>query len=238
MDEKEFASGSIIGACLGDALGAVLEFGWPYSKKSVDEAMNLPGVGRLRVGEGQFTDDGELTMCQVIVFKNKSPSNGFLGDELLSWYKRWVTNGPFDMGLTTTTALVYKTKQSFLDHIERIKRVNANSKANGSMLRMTPLSVWSRNLPLEKRVEYYRLDSQLTRPNQSVLDACCAYGLAVSTLINHKGNISNALLVLEEWINQHTNQEVREWFEGSKMDNLGEFKVYPQAAFVRWGVIR
>ena len=235
MEDNEFAYGSIIGACLGDALGAVLEFIWPYPQDAVDKAFTLPGGGKLRLGEGQFTDDSEMAMCQINALKNKKPSDGFPIEDLLNWYRKWAGSGPFDMGITTTMALVTKTHQTVKEHIERVKKVNIHSKANGSMMRMTPLCVWSRKIPIDKRVECFRLDSQLTHPNPSVLDSCCAYGIAVSSLVNNSGNTSETLSIVSDWLMKNGNQEVQDWFKESEMENLGNFKVYPQAAFVRWG---
>ena len=54
---------SMLGAIIGDAAGATLEF---CHKEITEEmalkAMTMPGGGNMRVGPGQITDDGELTL--------------------------------------------------------------------------------------------------------------------------------------------------------------------------------
>ena len=55
--------GSVIGAFVGDAAGAYLEFQDFVNQKGVDEALQFPGGGQIGVGPGQITDDSEMAMC-------------------------------------------------------------------------------------------------------------------------------------------------------------------------------
>lgn len=55
--------GSIIGAFVGDAAGAVLEFMDVVTDAHVDEALLFQGGGVFKVGPGQITDDSEMAMC-------------------------------------------------------------------------------------------------------------------------------------------------------------------------------
>ena len=52
-----------MGAFVGDAAGAYLEFENKINKQEVDKAMMLKGGGKLNVGPGQITDDSEMAMC-------------------------------------------------------------------------------------------------------------------------------------------------------------------------------
>jgi ADP-ribosylglycohydrolase len=56
-----YAKGCVLGAWVGDALGAVLEFR-PVNPKAVMEALEMNGGGAFNVGSGQFTDDSELSL--------------------------------------------------------------------------------------------------------------------------------------------------------------------------------
>lgn len=237
MREIDYAKGSIIGAFVGDALGAFLEFRGETTKELVAEALEMKGGGRLNIGAGQFTDDSEMAMCQLNALKSLNPTHGMPIDDVLKWYRKWANENPIDIGITTSNALWLDTDLPSQQHINRVSQENANSKSNGSMMRMTPLCVWTRNLPITKRVEYYRLDSQLTHPNPTVLDACSGYGLAISNLIKSGGDIKQTLSVLEDWLLNNANQEVNEWYEESNMDNLENFTVTRQKGFVRWGFI-
>ena len=55
--------GSIIGAFVGDAAGAYLEFAHYVDKEGVEKALKFPGGGAFAVGPGQITDDSEMAMC-------------------------------------------------------------------------------------------------------------------------------------------------------------------------------
>ena len=65
------AFGTILGAFIGDSCGSFLEF----YKNTINESgmnicMSMPGGGPHKVGEGQVTDDGELTMCAMWALVN------------------------------------------------------------------------------------------------------------------------------------------------------------------------
>lgn len=65
-DSKDAAVGALLGACVGDAAGAYLEFiGHVPSRSEVERALSMPGGGIWGVAPGQITDDGELTLCQA-----------------------------------------------------------------------------------------------------------------------------------------------------------------------------
>jgi ADP-ribosyl-[dinitrogen reductase] hydrolase len=57
--------GCVLGAFVGDAAGATLEFlnHKAINEDSVKKAMRLEGGGVLCVGPGQITDDSEMAMC-------------------------------------------------------------------------------------------------------------------------------------------------------------------------------
>ena len=57
--------GCVLGAFVGDAAGAVLEFigHKNINETSVAETMKMPGGGVFKVGPGQITDDSEMAMC-------------------------------------------------------------------------------------------------------------------------------------------------------------------------------
>jgi ADP-ribosylglycohydrolase len=54
----------LLGAAVGDAAGAVLEFiGREPTEAEVSQAMAMPGGGCWHVAPGQITDDTELAIC-------------------------------------------------------------------------------------------------------------------------------------------------------------------------------
>ena len=64
MDKQQIGRGSILGALVGDAAGATLEF-LPQlpTRSQVKQAMAMIGGGTWRTAPGQITDDGEMALC-------------------------------------------------------------------------------------------------------------------------------------------------------------------------------
>jgi ADP-ribosylglycohydrolase len=67
----DVALGTLLGACIGDAVGAPLEhLGRKPSEKEVKQALSLGGGGYHRTAPGQVTDDGELTISCALGLLN------------------------------------------------------------------------------------------------------------------------------------------------------------------------
>ena len=61
MFKRSMARGALLGAFIGDASGATLEFlDRKPSAEDVERALSMVGGGCWRVAPGQITDDGEL----------------------------------------------------------------------------------------------------------------------------------------------------------------------------------
>ena len=59
-----FATGSILGAFVGDATGGHREFAViTLTDEEMAETMSMPGGGPWNKAPGQITDDSELAMC-------------------------------------------------------------------------------------------------------------------------------------------------------------------------------
>jgi ADP-ribosylglycohydrolase len=66
----------MLGALVGDAAGATLEFCHrEVTEEMALKAMTMPGGGSIRVGPGQITDDGELTLTLWQALKSWSISD-------------------------------------------------------------------------------------------------------------------------------------------------------------------
>src|SRR5882724_1874347 len=97
------ALGCMLGACIGDAAGAVLEFlGRKPNAVDVDHALTMPGGGVFNLAPGQITDDGELTLSLAHGLLNSEP---FSIEKIATSYADWVRSQPFDMGMTTQLSL-------------------------------------------------------------------------------------------------------------------------------------
>ena len=63
-DMLKHAQGSLLGALVGDAAGARLEFlGRKPTEAELSDALAMKGGGVLRAAPGQVTDDGELALA-------------------------------------------------------------------------------------------------------------------------------------------------------------------------------
>jgi hypothetical protein len=97
----EVALGAMLGACVGDAAGAVLEFlRAEPTPADVERALGFPGGGCWRVAPGQITDDGELTVTLAVALAEQPG----IGEHVARAYAGWYASRPFDMGQTTARA--------------------------------------------------------------------------------------------------------------------------------------
>lgn len=129
-------------------------------------------------------------------------------------------------------------KQGVADHLTRVSRVNQESKANGALMRQTPLIVWVRKLPVTSRIQYISTDTRLSHPNQTCVDSSIAYMLAVTSLLNHQQDVARAIEVAEEWATKHAVQEVKQWIcDDSSVLTLDQIDPTRYIGFVKWGII-
>ena len=145
----EFGQGAILGALIGDAAGATLEFiGRPPTADDVCRALAMKGGGVWQTAAGQITDDGELTLalCQALADTDEYSPN-----QAARFYRRWRLSEPFDIGFATSSALTEGEMHS-LTLAETLaanaQLHNRDSQANGALMRVSPLGVWSARFDL------------------------------------------------------------------------------------------
>lgn len=87
--------GCVIGALVGDAAGAYLEFiGHKPSPEEVEKALTMPGGGIWELAPGQITDDGELTLCLAQALQE---CDKFDLEKVSDWYNKWYASHPFEI---------------------------------------------------------------------------------------------------------------------------------------------
>lgn len=230
------ALGAIFGALAGDAAGAVLEMQQHVPHVvDVDRAMRFPGGGFWMVAPGQVTDDGELTMC---LLQALAESGTYAPDSVAHWYGRWYRSDPFDIGDATRAglapALSHPPEQpdGLASHMATAARArNMTSKANGSLMRATPLGVWGRDLDADAIAELARIDSALTHPNPSCGDAVAAYTIAIASLLRAPGDRTGAFAAARSWADRAACDEVRSWLDDAEHARRPAF--FPKAGFVK-----
>lgn len=240
MNMQDAALGCLIGACSGDAAGATLKFiGRRPTHAEVESALKMPGGGVWSVALGQITDDGELTLCLA---HGLAGQPNFEIERIASRYADWVESHPFDVGNTTRTSLGCFLRDTYLRAIcekegyaagmrQAAARSCTDSKANGSLMRATPLGIWGHRFLDIELAEFARQDCALSHPNQSCQDAVACYAIAIANLMRAPGDRQAAFYATQTWGDANTNAEVRGWLGDAKI-NLN-YPYYPQAGFIR-----
>lgn len=230
--KQNAAYGAILGALVGDASGAVLEFlGRQPSVSDVSAAMDMPGGGVFDVAPGQFTDDGEMT---VTLLRALATSDGSYDINLVAKaYGEWADSHPFDIGGATSHALRYLHGPDFSGLAnERACESNAQSKANGSLMRATPLGLAGAFTSEAQTIVWADQDCALTHPHKSCQAAVTTYALAIRHLIVKPRDIKGALTSATRYL-ETKEGEVIGWLEDAILGDLpaGE----PMIGFVRIG---
>jgi len=234
------ALGCLIGACAGDAAGATLEFiGRRPSNNEVEHALRMVGGGVWQVAPGQITDDGELTLSLAHALADQTV---FEIERVAIHYARWIDSHPFDIGITTRNSLgcylhnahwrrISENQGYAIAMREAAKQACLASKANGSLMRATPLGIWGHRFPDADLAEFARQDSALSHPNQSCQDAVACYVIAIANLMRTPGNRHAAFQATRNWADKHANAEVQGWLDDAEA-NL-DYPYHPQAGYVR-----
>lgn len=245
---RDAALGAILGACIGDAAGALLEFvSGDLTPARVDDALTLPGGGCWRVAPGQITDDGELTLCLARALAD----GGFDLERIARSYAKWIDSPPFDIGTTTRNGLgcfresewaAVCRKDGYAVAMTRAAAErNMGSKANGSLMRAAPLGVWgarmdergNADVDVRRLAECAIADSRLSHPNPSAADAVACYAIAIATLIRTLGDREAAFAAAESWAKESADPEVRSWLDDARRGELVPYA--PQIGYVRIG---
>jgi ADP-ribosylglycohydrolase len=83
---------------------------------------------------------------------------------------RWYNSPPFDIGTTTTQALRWAGSKALADEspamlcMRSSGTANQGSKANGALMRVTPLAVWGHAAPAHKLAVWAAQDARCASP--------------------------------------------------------------------------
>lgn len=215
-----------------------MEFiGYAPSAEEIDEALRFPGGGMHALAPGQITDDGELTICLARGLRELPTSGTPSLEPVALEYYNWVHSQPFDMGHTTESAMgACQSVHTDLGVCAQVMRDAAadrcmNSKANGSLMRATPLAIWGYALAPSALAEWARADSGLSHPNSSCTDSVAAYVIAIAHLLTHPGDSGGAIAVAQTWCDANACDDVQAWLAQALAGNTARFT--PQDGFVK-----
>lgn len=229
---------SMLGAFVGDAAGATLEFGGKPTSEMVRHAMTMPGGGVHRVGPGQITDDGELILA---AFQHISPWRDGLGiprTNLIRAYGEWYKTRPFDIGATCAsafsgaseciprgaekvTSLDYEKIKEFEDNVESH---NQFSQANGALMRASALATWfsltnAESFSLARGIA--EVDANLSHPNPICVEVNKVYVSVLACLLDDVSPQDTLTYICDIVENKIQSSTVKQWFEEShSIENL------------------
>ncbi|KPL90403.1 ADP-ribosylglycohydrolase family protein [Herpetosiphon geysericola] len=169
----------LVGAAIGDALGATLEFQRPGSFAPISDMF---GGGVFNLAPGQWTDDTAMLLCLA---ESLIESKGFDPVDQMQRYRRWLkaghlssTGGYIDSGRTIREAINYfiQTGDAYAGDQDRW------SAGNGSLMRIAPIALAYVNNP-QLADSYAAASSRTTHGNQIAIDACRYFtGLIIGAL--------------------------------------------------------
>ncbi len=252
MGHWMFGMNALLGACVGDAAGAVLEFcGGPITDEMARHAMTMPGGGKLRVGRGQITDDGELALTLWRSLEGRGERAGeekaeaedmeTLLDRVRMGYANWYESIPFDMGRTCSLAFeaYYDWKNGDLSKEEchpLVMEWNSLSEANGALMRATGIAAFVASHPeydVAFGVRLAKEDALLSHPSVVCQEANQVYVFALLLLL--QGVVPQEVLRrVDTFVAESvTSEKVRQWYQESV--EIAEMDCTRNIGHLRWG---
>jgi ADP-ribosyl-[dinitrogen reductase] hydrolase len=183
------AQGALLGQLCGDALGSFVEF---QSAEEIGEdypegIRDLADGGTWNLLAGQPTDDSELALALARALVRRG---GYDAGEAARAYAGWLESAPFDIGRTTHAALsaAAAALRAGQDPAAAARAAaRAESKANGSLMRISPLGVFGQRLRVEELMSLAREDSRLTHPHPVCADASALFAATVARAVREGG---------------------------------------------------
>ena len=159
LNRSHRVSGLMIGAAVGDALGAPFEFKGSGQYSSVFPKAVLGGIGEMVGGgsfnwrEGEFTDDTQMALSLALSILDKGD---FDLDHVWSFWRAWAKTAQ-DIGNTTRHSLSFSNRND-------VKHSNVNmTAANGALMRAFPLALLDK--PRFEICEIVLAQGRLTHPH-------------------------------------------------------------------------
>jgi ADP-ribosylglycohydrolase/fructose-1,6-bisphosphatase/inositol monophosphatase family enzyme len=167
------AQGALLGQLCGDALGSLVEF---QSEEEIaedypDGVHELVDGGTWNLLAGQPTDDSELALALA---RSLVRQGRFEPADAARAYVAWYQSHPFDIGHTTRAALgpAAAALAAGQDPAAAARAAaQPGSKANGSLMRVSPLGIFGHRLAPAELVALAREDARLTHPHVVCGDA-------------------------------------------------------------------
>ena len=186
--QTQHAIGALVGSAVGDALGAPFEFqhGGVYSARFPQPV--LGGRGEMSGGgsweAGEFTDDTHMGLALAESLLTRSALDPA---DLWSRWRAWASTAK-DVGILTHHALACASHEGAAAHAHTTN--GGKSAGNGSLMRNTPVALFTLRGPLESAVALARAQSRLTHHDDANHE-----GVAIHTAMVRAGVLGEDMFV-------------------------------------------
>lgn len=163
----------LYGVCVGDALGVPVEFeSREYLKNNPVTKMQNGGIHDQEIGT--WSDDSSLTFCLA-----EAIIEGFdiqkLANKFIAWKNEayWTANNDvFDIGIGTYNS-IQKLEMGVAPELSG--GMEENDNGNGSLMRILPLVLLTKDKPIAERYALTKQVSSITHRHSRSINACFYY---------------------------------------------------------------
>lgn len=185
---KNNLMGSIMGLCVGDALGVPVEFESRETLKN-NPVIDMRSYGTYNMPKGTWSDDTSMTLCLI-----DSLCSGLDYNDIMTNFTKWIKNGDytqygkaFDVGNSTIEAIRRFINKNFaLD----CGGLDDHDNGNGSLMRILPISFYLKSTyegevtDNDEAMNIIHNVSSLTHAHKRSLIACGIYTSIASMLMS------------------------------------------------------
>ncbi len=197
MNRRNFSKNILIGSAVGDALGVPVEF---KSRQYLQQnpVTDMMGYGTYNMPPGTFSDDSSMMFCLA-----ESLCNGYnvndIAEKFQMWMHEayWTADGEvFDVGISTRKAI---NRLRVVKNPTEAGSTNESDNGNGSLMRILPLAIFTKDLSIDERCEIVKEVSSITHAhNRSVL--ACIYYIEFALNVLDSENLEEAYLNTNFWL--------------------------------------
>lgn len=197
MNRKNFSKNILIGSAVGDALGVPVEF---KSRQYLQQnpVTDMMGYGTYNMPPGTFSDDSSMMFCLA-----ESLCNGYNVNDIAEKFQMWMHEGywtadgeVFDVGISTRKAI---NRLRVVKNPIEAGSTSESDNGNGSLMRILPLAIFTKDLSIDERCEIVKEVSSITHAhNRSVL--ACIYYIEFALNVLDAENLEESYLNTNFWL--------------------------------------
>lgn len=162
-DIQDRAYAALLGAAVGDALGAAVEFMTPAEIRARHGLLrDMVGGGWLRLAPGQVTDDTEMSLC----IARSIAVRGWSVEDIARRFALWLRSRPIDIGNTCRRGIC-----RYLTLGTLAAPPNEGDAGNGAVMRMAPVALAS--LGDAALLEQWAIEQAHLTHHHALSDAAC-----------------------------------------------------------------